>query len=441
MHEALRRGYWGRRQATRAAAPPAPNLRRLKSSKLRFRAFRARRRHRQAPPGPTDGTAAVPFRQGWRRGYLREYIVWLRPFAGGIAGVFGLALTAATLSLVLPRATMYIIDDVLPRGEAARTTLPLLGMTLLLIIVVQQALDFLRHWQLAKLTARVVFRMRQRLFNHLLHQPLHELSEMKTGGITSRLSGDIDNATGLLNTSVITPGVAAVKVLLTIGMLFWINWQMALAAIVLLPPIIALNLLSIRRVRPIYRSMRSDRAEIDGRVVETFGGIRVVRAFGREITESRRYALAHHTVIRKQLLANLFEQFVRSGWGLFVPLCGLFIIWVGGTMYLYGKTTIGGIVAFQMYMMMLLMPVSMIVQSYGQTPPARAALERFFALPRAPAEAPARPRRERPARPGAVRGRGSSACSAGRSAKGCPRARSARHAGCRHRSHGARSSR
>ena len=72
-----------------------------------------------------------------------------------------LALGAALLSLVLPRATMYIIDVVLPAGEAR--TLHMLGGGLLLLILIQQTFDLSRNWRTAKLNARIVFRWRHRL--------------------------------------------------------------------------------------------------------------------------------------------------------------------------------------------------------------------------------------------------------------------------------------
>jgi ATP-binding cassette subfamily B protein/subfamily B ATP-binding cassette protein MsbA len=297
-----------------------------------------------------------------------------------------LALFAAALSLVPPRATMHIIDVVLPGGDTR--TLHLLGGGLLVLIIIQQTCDLLRNWRTAKLNARIVFRLRQKLYEHLLRLPLHELADMKTGGITSRLSGDIDSVSGLVQIAIITPGVAGVKVMLTLAILLWISWKLAAAALILLPIIIALNLTYIRRIRPIYRSMRRDRGEIDGRVVETFGGIRVVRAFGRERTESLRYALKHHTVIRKSLLAQFLQYVVWSGWGFLIPLAGLIIIWFGGTLYLAGEATIGNIVAFQMYLMMLLMPVSAIVRSYGELQQALAAMERVFDLLRRPMDKP-----------------------------------------------------
>lgn len=366
----------------------------LQTSKQRYREFRRvgfveedTSGAAAAQPGaPTSAQPAPPKKRG---SYLREYLSWLRPFFGSLAVVFTLAVMTGLLSLVMPRATMYIIDDVLPKHDMGK--LHRLGAILLAIVILQQSLDWWRNWRMATLNSRVLFRLRLRLFRHLLRLALHELSQMKTGGIVTRLMSDIDSVTGLLQMAVITPGVAIVKIVMVLGMLLWINWQMALAAVVLLPPIVGLNLFSIRRIRPIYRSLRRDRSEIDGRLVETFGGIRVVRAFRREAAEARRFAVSNHTAIRKGLLARAYEALVGAGWGLLIPLCALLVIWLGGILVLLNKATIGGVMAFQMYLMMLLMPVSSIVQSYGDTQQALAAMERLFDTLRRPMDKPDRP--------------------------------------------------
>lgn len=368
----------------------------MQSSRARYAEFlRAQRAARRRPAGAAP--AAEPGEEAQhpradaatRRGYLREYRRWLRPYFWQIAAVLALAVTSGALALILPRATMHIIDVVLPARDLR--TLHLLGAGLLLLICFHQVIEWYRNWNTAKLNARVIFRLRQRLYDHLLRLPLIDLAGMKSGGIAARLSGDVDAVSGLVQMAIITPGAATVKVLLVLAMLLWINWQMAVAAALLLPPIVAINMFSIRRIRPIYRSIRKDRGEIDGRVVETFGGVRIVRSFGRERSEARRYALAHHTVIRKVLRARQFEYLVSAGWGLLIPLCALLVIWLGGVLYLAGETTVGGIIAFQMYLMALLMPVSAIVQSYGETQQALASMERVFDILRKPLDQPDRP--------------------------------------------------
>jgi ATP-binding cassette subfamily B protein/subfamily B ATP-binding cassette protein MsbA len=137
--------------------------------------------------------------------------------------------------------------------------------------------------------------------------------------------------------------------------------------------------------------MRKDRQGIEAQVVETFSGIRVVRAFRRQRRESREYAVAHHTVIRKQVLSNLTHMVMTVGWGFLIPGTALLVIWYGGTRLLAGEVRIGEIMAFQMYLFMLLDPVSQIVHSYGDTQRALAAMERTFDMFHQPIDKPDRP--------------------------------------------------
>jgi ATP-binding cassette subfamily B protein/subfamily B ATP-binding cassette protein MsbA len=222
----------------------------------------------------------------------------------------------------------------------------------------------------------------------MLSLPLGQLGEMKSGGIVSRLSGDVDSVSGLVQQALISPGVAAVKVIVSISILMWLSWQLAIAAAVMLPPLAIISFVWLRRVRPVYRSIREDRTTIDARVTETFGGIRVVRAFRREPHEEHDYALGHHTVIRKSLWAQWLELILSTAWGLLIPGTVLLIVWYGGWLAVHGKATTGVIVAFQMYAFMLIQPVWQIISSVSTTQRALAAMERIFAVLEMPQDKP-----------------------------------------------------
>lgn len=376
---------------------------RTSSSKFRYMDFLRRRREQRAagaaaPTGPSGGGAPADVGvhddtktrdPRKRRRYLRDYLRWLWPFRWRILLIVLAASVATALSMILPWFTMYIVDHVLPARDIS--LLNRIGLLLLVSIFLMQICDWTRHWRTAQLNARVLALLRQRFYDHLLRQPLHELAELKTGGITSRLSGDVDSVTGVVQVAIITPAVASLKVVLTLCMLLWINWQMCLAASLLMPPILLMNFWYFKRIRPIYRSMRQDRQDIDSRVVETFGGIRVVWGFARELFEAKNYGTMHHTVVRKQLYARFQEFFVWSGWGLLIPLAALVIIWLGGLLVIHGQATTGGIIAFQMYAMMLLAPMSALTEAYGQTQQALAAMERIFDVLAMPTEMPDRP--------------------------------------------------
>ncbi|MFN0135604.1 MAG: ABC transporter ATP-binding protein [Phycisphaerae bacterium] len=358
-----------------------------RSSKSRFRQFLGD--HRRDVAEQKQDINRFKSDREKRSRYWAQYRGWVRPFTGAIVGIFLISLICAGLSLVLPGATMYIVDQVLPARDGR--TLHMLGWLLLAILVTQQTLDMTRNWHTVRLNARLTLRLRHKLYHHLLRLPLHKLSEIKTGGVTSRLSGDIDSVTGILQLAILTPGVAVIKVVATIAILMTISWQLSVAATCLLPILVGLNLAYMTRIRPLYRSLRKDRGEIDARTVEVFGGIRVVRGFRREATEALRYATLHHTALRKSLRAQFMENAVWSGWGFLIPLTALVIIWLGGVLYLQGSATIGGIVAFNMYLMMLLSPVSSIIKSFGDMQQALAAMERVFDLLATPVDKPDRP--------------------------------------------------
>jgi len=332
-----------------------------------------------------------------RRRYLRQYREWLWPYRWRLAGVFVLAVITAALDMAWPLAIKQVIDVALPAGD--RRQLGMLGLGIAAVLVVRQALDSWYGYRLAVLNSKIVFRLRRALFDRFLHLSLTDLAEMKSGGITSRLASDVENVSGLVKSAMIVPGVALIRVALTIGVLLFLSWQLAVAALVAMPPLALASFLWLRRVRPIYRSMQQDRTEVDARVNETFGGIRVVRTFRREPREELGYALGHHTIIRKNLYAQRLEMVLEGAWGLLVPGTSLLIVWLGGWLVLKGSAKVGDIFAFQIYAVLLLQPLWQIVASVSQTQRALAAMERVFQVmgmtpdkPDAPgaADAPAR---------------------------------------------------
>ena len=204
------------------------------------------------------------------------------------------------------------------------------------------------------------------------------LWDMKTGGIISRLTGDIDTTTGLMQLWVMSPALSVFRLITAIVVLLILNWRLALTALTIIPGIMVLSLIFARRVRPIYRSIRKDAEVIDGRVGETFGGIRVVRAFRREVQELLDYMRGRHTVLRKELFAHRRELFLWTSWGVLLAAVNVVIVWYGGYLNLAGSASIGDIMAFQWYTFLLLNPVWNIVNSFSELQRSLAAMERVF---------------------------------------------------------------
>jgi ATP-binding cassette subfamily B protein len=332
---------------------------------------------------------------GRRREYLRDYMRWLAPHRYAIAVLFALALVTAGLQMIEPLFMRFIIDRVLldetlDAGQRLRT-LNLAGAAFLAVIAMTAGLGVLRDYRQRLLNTRVMLTLRRALYEKMLRLPLANLWDMKTGGILSRLTGDIDSTTGLLQMAILSPAISIIRLLIAVCILLVLNWQLALVALAVIPGAMLMSFVSARRVRPIYRAIRKDVERIDGRVGETFSGIRIVRAFGREAREALNYVRGRHGVVRKELFAHRRELALWTSWGFLVSGVSVVIVWYGGYLFLAGSASVGDIMAFQWYSMLLLNPVWQIVNSFSELQRSLASTERVFEVLAMPTDKPDRP--------------------------------------------------
>src|SRR3954464_354068 len=341
-----------------------------RSSRRRYRAFVAD--YKQGRLDDTHDQAAgqspVPDEKQRRRGYVRDYLRWLRPHRYAISIVLVLAFIAAGLQMIEPLFMRFIVDRVLLNpalDKAGRLTrLHSAGIAFLIVILVSNLISAVRDYRQRQLNVQVMLSLRQSLFDRLLHLPLAQLWDMKTGGILSRLTGDVDTTTGLLQMAVVSPSVSVVRLVIALSVLFTMNWRLALTALAIVPGVMVISFISARRIRPIYRSLRKDAEQIDGRVGETFSGIRIVRTFRREARELLEYIRGRNLVIRKELFAHRRETVLWTLWSVLLAAVNVVIIWYGGYLNLAGRASIGDIMAFSGYTFLLLSPVWQIVNSF-----------------------------------------------------------------------------
>jgi ATP-binding cassette subfamily B protein/subfamily B ATP-binding cassette protein MsbA len=214
---------------------------------------------------------------------------------------------------------------------------------------------------------------------------------MKTGGILSRLSGDVETTTGLFQMAIVSPAVSVIRLMIAVAVLMSLNWRLGFTALAIIPGVMVMSFTLSRRVRPIYRNMRKDMEHIDGRVGETFSGIRVVRAFRAETSETLEYMRGRHTVLRKELFAHRRELVLWMSWGLLMSGVNVVIVWYGGSLNIAGRASVGDIMAFQWYTFLILNPVWNLVNSFSELQRSLAAMERVFEVLLMPADKPDRP--------------------------------------------------
>ena len=368
---------------------------RPRSSRQVYRQFVEDYKHHRLDERVEDEPQPRKAEPSARRRYLREYAGWLKPYRWAMTGVFLLALVVAGLQMIEPLFMRFIIDKVLvPQGldKAQRIArLHLAGAAFLTAIVASNLLNVAKDYRQRILNTQVMLSLRRTLFERMLHLPLATLYDMKTGGILSRITGDVDTTTGLLQMAVFSPALSVLRLVIAIGVLLTLNWRLALMAMAVIPGAMIISFTASKRVRPIYRTLRKDAERVDGRVGETFSGIRVVRAFGREVLELLEYMRGRHIILRKELFAQRREMVLWTSWGLMTASVNVIIVWFGGWLSLNGRASIGDIMAFQWYTFLIMNPVWNIVNSFSELQRSLAAMERVFAVLDMEGDKPDRP--------------------------------------------------
>ena len=301
-------------------------------------------------------------------------------------------LTVATLlALIPPVATKFAVDHVLgelPLPEGVPEWVPRERWPLLLFIVaavltisyVKLAIHVWGRWHATRVSHMLRLSVRKKVLEHALRLPLHRAQELKAGGAVSILREDANSVGELIFGMLYNPWRAIIQLVGSLCVLAWVDWRLLLGAIVLIPLVYVAHKTWISGIRPQHRRIRAQREEIDSLATETFGGIRVVRGFSRQRSETDRLMRGHHLMSRKQLYAWWWARIVEVVWETVIPLATAALMVYGGWQVLEGNLTLGDLTMFLVYLVMLLGPIATLAQSATQFQNSLSGLDRILDL-------------------------------------------------------------
>jgi ATP-binding cassette subfamily B protein/subfamily B ATP-binding cassette protein MsbA len=177
-----------------------------------------------------------------------------------------------------------------------------------------------------------------------------------------------------------------IQLLGSLVVLAWVDWRLLLGAIVLIPMVFLTHRTWIARIRPQYRDIRTQRERIDGQATEAFGGMRVVRAFGRQRSEATRFMKANHLMARQELFVWWWARVIEMVWDALIPLGTAGLMLYGGWQVLEGNLTLGDLMMFLAYLLMLLEPLAVLAQSATTFQNSLSGLDRILDLIAEPRE-------------------------------------------------------
>ncbi|MDN7243296.1 ABC transporter ATP-binding protein [Planococcus sp. N028] len=309
---------------------------------------------------------------------LKQFFTYYKPHKRLFIIDFSSAITVAILELAFPVAVQWFIDDLLPGGEwnSIVTVSVLLLAVFLLSTFLQYIVNYLGH----KLGINIETDMREELFTHVQRQSFRFFDNTKTGHIMSRVTNDLFDIGELAHHGPEDFFIAIMTFFGAFGIMFWINPNLALVTLIVIPFLIWLITYCNIKMNHAWSSMYGKIADVNGRVEDSVSGARVVQSFTNEEFEISRFKKDNDKFRNAKLVAYKVMSATHSSIYMMTRLLTLLVLVYGAWLNYQGSLTYGELVSFVLFLNVLIKPIDKISALLELYPKGMAGFGRFREL-------------------------------------------------------------
>jgi ABC-type multidrug transport system fused ATPase/permease subunit len=305
-------------------------------------------------------------------------LIWQHRYRLGLG--MALMIINRLVGLVLPATSKYLIDDVVlqHKGELlVPLALAAGGATL-----IQAITSFSLSQILGVAAQRAITEMRKSVQEHVERLPIRYFDSTQTGVLISRIMSDAEGIRNLVGSGLVQLVGGLVTAALALSVLFYLNWKLTFVIIVALAAFGGAMATAFKKLRPLFRERGQINAEVTGRLTESLGGIRIVKAYAAEKREELVFARGAHRLFRNVRRSMTGVSAVTSFSTLVVGLIGVILTLVGGRDILAGTMTLGDFFMYIFFTALVAAPLVEIASIGTQITEAFAGLDRIREIKR-----------------------------------------------------------
>ena len=294
-----------------------------------------------------------------------RYLRYLKPFASLLSVSVMLIFVVAFFDVIAPWPLKFIIDNVIGDqpfngvvgewlgsliGTSKQQQAAVLGFALLLVTILQGAATFAYEYMIGLTQQRATFLLRSDVFAHVQNLPLPFFDQNRLGDVLKRVTEDTGKVMRALVGSMGEFLLNAVKFIGFAGVILFVNWRFSLIVLAYVPLLLFLYVRFRQNIRSTARESRKIEGEMMNLTLETLGGIREVKAFGRESYQQSLFEEHGHNRIRAALRSIRWEASFSPVIDLVQAASTAAIIWYGVSQVLVGQLTVGELLIFLEYL-------------------------------------------------------------------------------------------
>ena len=305
-------------------------------------------------------------------------LIWARRYRLALGML--LMIVNRLVGLVLPATSKYLIDDVVLKHHA-EMLVPLAlaagGATL------AQALSSFAISQVLGVAAqRAITEMRKSVQEHVARLPIRYFDSTQTGVLISRIMTDAEGIRNLVGTGLVQLVGGLITAVIALSVLFYLNWRLTSVTLLALAAFGTAMTLAFKKLRPLFRERGQINAEVTGRLTESLGGIRIVKAYAAEKREELVFARGAHRLFRNVARSMTAVSSLMAFSTLIVGVIGVILILVGGRDIVSGQMTLGDFFMYIFFTALVASPLVEISSIGTQITEAFAGLDRIREIKR-----------------------------------------------------------
>jgi ATP-binding cassette, subfamily B, bacterial len=299
----------------------------------------------------------------------------------------------AVLRMIEPWPLKFVFDRILgSQPDTSSKWLPSLNsldntqlltgaaVTLVIVIGLRAYASYRSTIGFAQIGNRVLTRVRSRLYRHVQYLSLSFHTKARTGDLVVRVIGDVGMLQDVAVTGLLPMLAKVLHVTGMIGVMFWLNWRLALVAISVLPLFWLRTATLTRRIRAVAQKQRQREGAMAATAAESISAIKVVQALSLEEKFMDSFAVESERSLKQDVKGKRLAAGLGRSVDVMVALATALVLWYGATLVLRGEFTAGGLIVFLFYLKYAYRPIQDFAKYTTRMAKASAAGERVMDL-------------------------------------------------------------
>ncbi|HLR75994.1 MAG TPA: ABC transporter ATP-binding protein [Virgibacillus sp.] len=316
---------------------------------------------------------------------IKQYLKFVQPYKWHIVGTVIIGVFKFAIPLLIPLILKYVIDNIiavdhLANAEKINQLFWLMGISFVIFLVLRPPIEYYRQYLAQWVNSKILYDIRDRLFDHIQKLSLRYYSNTKTGEVISRVIHDVEQTKTFVVTGLMNIWLDLVTILIAIVIMLTMDIPLTIVAIILFPLYIFSVKYFFGRLRQLTRERSQALAEVQGHLHERVQGIRVTRSFALEDHEQGQFDNRNSNFLNKAITHTKWNAKTFAATNTITDLAPLLVITFAGYQVISGNLSMGTMVAFVGYMERVYSPLRRLINSTTALTQSIASIDRVMEL-------------------------------------------------------------